>query len=223
MSAAILAGAPIAAAAVVGGLAWLVRVAVAVPRGPRKDRIDPFALGDPWRRMVADAQQARARFQRTVDKTHEGPLRERLAELGRRLDDAVNESWRVACQGDSLEGALRQLDTRNVELELAEAKAERKASRGRASESLDRTIAALEAQVSSAQRIAAVWRDARDRLRLLNAQLDEAVARAIELSVRAGDVSELSPLAEDVDSLVSELESLRQALEETGGTRTATA
>ena len=44
-----------------------------------------------------------------------------------------------------------------------------------------------------------------------------AVARAVELSVSADSVGDLAPLGADVDSLVGELESLRQGLEETGG------
>lgn len=219
-SIAILAGAPLAVAAGAAALAWVARVAVAAPRRKREDRIDPFTLGDPWRRFVSDGLQARARFQRTVDRTRGGPLRDRLSELGARLDDAVRECWRVACQGDALEGALKQLDVAGVQRELAETKQEKRRSKSAA---VDRTIAALEAQLASAQRITAVWQDARDRLRLLNAQLDEAVARAIELSVRgAGDVSDVTPLADDVNTLVSDLEALRQALEETGGASTQT-
>ena len=45
----------------------------------------------------------------------------------------------------------------------------------------------------------------------------EAVARAVELSVHADSVSDVAPLGADVDSLVGELEALRQGLEETGG------
>jgi hypothetical protein len=52
---------------------------------------------------------------------------------------------------------------------------------------------------------------------VLNAQLDEAVARAVELSVHADSETDIAPLGNDVDSLVSELESLREGLEETGG------
>ncbi|MDQ3974558.1 MAG: hypothetical protein M3276_09545, partial [Actinomycetota bacterium] len=81
-----------------------------------------------------------------------------------------------------------------------------------------RTVQALAAQLESTERIAAVARDTRDRLRLLDARLDEAVARAVELSLRAGDPIELGGLGDDVDSLVGEMETLRQALEETGGT-----
>ncbi|MDP9388721.1 MAG: hypothetical protein M3Q48_12610, partial [Actinomycetota bacterium] len=84
-------------------------------------------------------------------------------------------------------------------------------------ESLERAARAVRSQLDSAQRIERVARDARTRLRVLNAQLDEAVARAIELSLTAGDSAELRPVTEDVDTLVEELESLRLALEETSG------
>ncbi|MDQ1374673.1 MAG: hypothetical protein QOJ09_2011, partial [Actinomycetota bacterium] len=43
------------------------------------------------------------------------------------------------------------------------------------------------------------------------------VARAVELSVRANDVTDFSPLTDDVDNLVNELEALRQGMEESGG------
>ena len=64
------------------------------------------------------------------------------------------------------------------------------------------------------ERIASVWTEARDKLQVLNAQLDEAVARAVELSVHGADPDAVSPLGDDVDSLVGELESLRLGLEE---------
>ena len=50
-----------------------------------------------------------------------------------------------------------------------------------------------------------------------NARLDEAVARAYELSVQASDVADLGGLGNDVDNLVVEMEALRQGLEEAGG------
>ncbi len=62
----------------------------------------------------------------------------------------------------------------------------------------------------------AVVDDARDRLRLLDARLDEAVARAVELSVDSGDPEGVLGLSSDVDSVVTDMEALRQALEETG-------
>jgi hypothetical protein len=70
--------------------------------------------------------------------------------------------------------------------------------------------------VASARRLGTVAQDARDRLSLLDARLDEAVARAVELSLRAEDVAELGGLGGDVEELVGEMESLRVALDEAG-------
>jgi hypothetical protein len=220
MAAAILGGLPIAAAAGVGALAWAARVGLAVPRKRARERIDPFRVGEPWRRFVQDAQQAEARFQRTVKRMRPGPLQERLATVERRLAEGVQECWRIARQGDNLVDALRQLDVDDAQRELEQLREDKRRLErddSRAA-SVDRAMAAVEAQLASARRIDSVARDAVDRLRVLNAQLDEAVARAVELSVRAADESELAPLTNDVDALVGELEALRQGLEETGGT-----
>ena len=217
MSAAILGGLPIAAAAVAGALGWAARVALAVPRKRAGDRIDANRVSDPWRRFVIDAQEAQARFDRTVRQCQDGPIRERLAMIGRRIGDGVNECWRIARQGDVLQDALRNLDRDEIEAglwkveeELADASDTRRAM-------LARTRDALLAQQQSYDRLSSVWHDARDRLQVLNAQLDEAVARAVELSVHTGDINALNPLTDDVESLVDELESLRLGLEEAGG------
>ena len=133
-----------------------------------------------------------------------GPLRERLLELGRRIDHGVLTCWGIAQQGDAMDGAVREIDPDGVAREL---------------EQLDdadtRTAAALRSQLATAERLAQVSRDAHDRLRVLNAQLDEVVVRAIELSVGATDVTGLGSLSTDVDALVGEMESLRVALQET--------
>lgn len=203
--------APIAAVA-----AWAARVALAVPRTPKADRVDPRKLRDPWQHYVLDAQHAKAKFSASVARAKPGPMQDRLNDLGRRIDQAVSECWGIACQGDALELALTQLDPRTVHAELREVEEDRSRTRDAATvQALDRTAAALGAQLASAERLAGVARDASNRLRVLNAQLDEAVARAVELTLRTNDAGALSPLTQDVDSLVSEMESLRQALEET--------
>lgn len=212
MSAAVLAGAPLLAAAMVGAAAWLGRVALAVPRKPKEMRVNPSAVREPWRSFVVDALDARKRFEVACARTREGPLKERLGDLGRRLDDAVQEAWRVARQGDALVGGLAFIDRDDVHAQLADL-ADRPKGAGR-----DRAIAALKSQLETAERIERIAADAHDRLQVLNAELDEAVARAVELSLTSGDTSSLLGVSNQVDSVVSEMESLRQALEETQGT-----
>ena len=225
MSAAILGGVPLIGAAVVGVLAWAGRVALAIPRKPAGDHVDPFAVGEPWRRFVQDALQAQARFDQTVRQARAGPIRDHLAEIGRRIGDGVGECWRIAKQGNTLEGALKTLNIDGIKQELAQVHAERTDSGtdSGTQASLAKTEEAIKAQLDSAVRIQRVSSDARNRVRLLNAQLDEAVARAVELSVQTGDPSALSPLGADVDNLVNELESLREGMEEAGGGTAATA
>ena len=148
---------------------------------------------------------ARARFQRTVEATPDGPLRLRLSDIGTRLEQGVDEVWLVACRGNDIDAGLATLDVREAQAELARLDQE---PPGRTR----RPPGTLAAQLSTAARMQAVS-DARDRLRLLDARLDELVARAVELSV-SGSASAISGLGDDVDTLVSEMESLRQALEE---------
>jgi hypothetical protein len=212
VAAAILGGLPIVAAVGVGAAAWLIRVAAAVPRTPADQRVNPGAVREPWRSFVKDAQDARRRFDLACRRTRPGPLRDRLGDLGRKLDDAVQEVWRIAQQGDVLQGGLTVIDADRARQELAELAKEP------AGDSRDRAEAALKSQVATYDRLRKVGEDAIDKLRALNAQLDEAVARAVELSVQAADEEALSGVSNQVDSVVGEMESLRQALEETDGT-----
>jgi hypothetical protein len=209
----IVVGAGPIGAIVLGAALWAGRVAVAVPREPTATRIDPFTVNEPWRRAVQDALQARTRFREAIDEAASGPLKERLLEIGGRIDDGVDEAWRVARQGQTLVAARRRIDTAEAQRDLAEV--EGQASEGWAKGSaLERTSASLRAQLASAERLDSTIADARDRLRLTNARLDEAVARAVELSVAAHDVAELQGLGDDVDALVTDLEALRLGLEE---------
>jgi hypothetical protein len=181
-------------------------VAAAIPKDSTDSaHIDPFALQDPWRSCVRGAQQARRKFDEAVRGARRGPLRERLTEIGGRLDDAVDECWRVARQGQALVDARSKLDTTDAQRELA--------SLDPSSPSQSKTAEALQAQIASARRLETTINDVRDRLRLLDARMDEAVARAVELSVGGGD-ADLQGLGSDVDGLVGDMEALRQGLEE---------
>ena len=212
----ILAGGGIVGAAVLGLLGWAGRVAAAIPRAPEASRIDPFALSEPWRHYVRDALQARARFHDAVESAREGPLRERLREIEARVDQGLDEVWRIARRGHALVDARRRVDPDAIRHEIAATR--RNADQPWASGStIERTMESLQAQLATVERLERVIGDADGRLRLLNARLDEAAARTIELSVQAEDVAELGGLGDDVDQMVDDMEALRQAIEETGG------
>jgi hypothetical protein len=208
----ILAGGGLLGAVVLGLLGWAGRVAAAVPRAPGDARIDAFTLAEPWRHYVTDALQARTRFQESVASARPGPMRDRLREIEARVDTGVQEVWRIARRGHDLVDARRRVDPDSIRAELAAA-----GPAGPPGSTQERTLESLRAQLATVERLEAVITDADSRLRLLNARLDEAAARTIELSVQASDVAELGGLGHDVDQMVDEMEALRQAIEETGG------
>jgi hypothetical protein len=209
-AAGIVVGLPIAAAVGLGAVAWGGRVLAAVPRAAPSARVAPSSLSEPWRTYAAQAEDAKRRFDRIVASVAPGPLRERLHQLSGRLDEGVDESWRIARRGHELVGAIGQIDTASARAELAEL---RRSVGSRAPTSAQaQTAQALQAQLASADRLAALADSSRDRLRLLDARFDELVARTVEVSVGTGDTD---VLGDDVDGLVTELESLRIAMEET--------
>lgn len=219
-AAAILAGAGFLPVVAVGALAYGALVALRLPRRRARPTagIDPKTLSETWRRFVEEALQARRRFDDVLRTAQPGPIRERLSEIGRRLDTGVQECWRIARRGDAMEEGLATLDAAGVQRELTELQ---RSGPGPGSVERDqsaygRTVEALESQLATAERIRSVAADARSRLRLLDARLDEAVARAVELSLQAGDVADLAGLGNDVDALVGDMEALRQGLEEAG-------
>jgi hypothetical protein len=211
---AVVAGLPVLGAVGVGAAAWLGRVALAVPRAKPGERIDPFALQDPWRRFTQQAQQAERRFEDAVRATRRGPLRDRMADLGDRVATGVEECWRIARAGHALSSARSRINPARVRSQLDHVRASTAGDPAPGS-AVAGTIEALEAQLRSAERLEALVTDTRDRLRLLDARLDEAVTRAIELSVRSDEPDALRSLTHDVDGVVGEMEALRQALAET--------
>ncbi len=196
--------------AVVGALgAWAVRVLAAVPGDPNRPTVSPRQLAEPWRSLLEGVLLARRRFDDALGSVRPGPLRDRLADLGGRLDVAVAEAGRVASAGNVLQQGRQRIDARAIQAELDAARTYGDAG-GNA-----QVVQALESQLAAASRLDATIQSTWDRMRLLDARIDEAVTRTVELSVTQSDSSELGGLDTEVDSIVGEMESLRQAIEET--------
>jgi hypothetical protein len=209
--------------------AWAVGVLLALrgskPDGQRaadrasSDRVDPFAVGEPWRRYVQSSQSARTRFSSAVDSAPSGPLRDRLESIGERINEAALEIWVIAKDGHSLNGALKAVNITEINQRVVAAT---EALKGAAPERLPSLQASLDSAIArqqSAQRLSVQRTSLEDRLRELDGKLDELSARGIELSV-SGSTADADPgldtLRSDVDNVIVEMEALRQAIVETG-------
>lgn len=212
-SVAIVAGLPLLVAPLVGAAAWGLRVLAAVPRNEASERIEPFNLPEPWRHFVVEALEAQVRYEQVVRGAEAGPIQERLRIIGERIDDGVREAWRISRRGAQLVEARQGIDADQARRDLARLE-QHGMPPGSAAE---RTAHALGSQIEAADRLDATIVGVRDQLRLLDARLDESVARAAELSAGIGGAAELGPVGADVEGLVQEMEALRLALEETSG------
>jgi hypothetical protein len=222
----LLIGLPVVAAVAVGAGLYGIRVAFGAARAAgrrrkalRPEPIDPFALSEPWRQYVRQSLTAQSKFNQMVANSQPGPIQDRLRDIARRVGDGVRECWRIARMGAGLDTSLAGLDRDETSRELRRTQEERgKVVPGSPSAAaLDQTEAALAARLQSIVRIEAARQRAADRLRVLSAQLNEAVASAVELSLQTGDPGAASELAGRVDTVVGDIETLRQAMEETQG------
>lgn len=209
--------------AVLGVGAYLARVATSLPKAPSREEVTFRGLAEPWAGFVREALVAQRRFERAVSTADAGAIRERLTDIGARIDDGVRECNRIARRGQELDAALAQLEP-VPQLQRRLMASESEATRGGGSASAEQVAQSLRGQIASTSRIAGVAMDARERLAVLDARLDESVARAVELSLRTGDLGTdgLRALGGDVDALVADMEALRQALDETSAAARAT-
>ena len=189
--------------------AAVVALDVATVSVPRRTSVDAFAVGEPWRQFVQGAQRASSRLAEIVESTREGPLRDRMASVSGRLDDGLDETYRIACRGHQIDGAIRRLDPTALQSKLESL--ERRRSEG-GGDGLDEAIESVRNQLESTERLREQSAKTASTLRLTQTRLDELVSRASEVSVGAGDTEAYE---HDVDDLVIELEGLRLAIEET--------
>jgi len=197
-------------------LGWGARVAVAIPRKHRST-INPGKLPDPWRTFVLEAGQGAKRFDELVRTLPSGPLRAELTEVAQRVSEAVRECWEIANRGVALDRARTQLGLGQATNELDRLKGERTLREQQSMDlgSIDQAINAVQRQLAAGQRVEAAAFEARDRLRVLNAQLDEAVAAVVEMSLRPTADRSAGAIRGQVNGIVDELEALRLALDET--------
>lgn len=195
-------------APVVGAAALAARVLVAVPR-ETTPAVDTRSLDEPWKSLLKEIRDSGARFHKAISGMQAGPLSERLNELSGRLDTAVAEAGRIAAAGNQLARARSQIDTAAAEADLQRVHGESPSQRR------DQTMAAIRAQLSSAARIDSTTWDTYERLKLLDARIDEMVARSLELSVTQASGEGVSGLGDEVEAIVSDMETLRQAIDET--------
>ena len=199
-------GALLVAILVLAGKAWAsTRLArLTSSRGPR---IDPFALREPWRNYVKDALGSQNRYQRTLEEVGDGPLKQRLTEIQRRVERGVEESWEVARKGQQLTDARRSIDVSS---------ARRTADTPDGHPDL---VAAAKSEIATHDRLNDREESVKTSLEVLNARLDEAVARAAEMATRTDSVDDLAGITDAIDGVVGDLESLRIGLDTVDGIR----
>lgn len=218
----------IAGAAVIGAVAWIGGAAWRIARASKRadqaagradeaiaGRIDPFAVGEPWRRFVTSALRQQNRYSEIVASTRRGPIRDRLASIGERVDGFIVDVWDIARRGDTLHAGLRRFDLRAMERDLAEAERELAAASPDRQAHLAEIVASRRAAVESGRRLTANTQSALDRLRSLDADLERLVVNAVEVSATASSAADLDDLDQQVDLVVDELDGLRQAMDET--------
>ena len=183
------------------------------------DRVDPFTVGEPWRRYVQSSQSARNRFASATNATPQGPLRDRLESIGQRINEAAQEIWVIAKDGHALNGALKAINVTEINQRVAATTTDLQSASPERLPSLQASLDSALARQQSAKRLNEQRTSLEDRLRELDGKLDELSARGVELSVSgstSGADPSLDSLRSDVDNVIIEMEALRQAMAETG-------
>jgi len=227
IAAGVAVGLPVLAAIGVGIACWAARVAVAaglarrrLGRADQPEPIDAYAVPEPWRIFVQEALTAQVKYGQAVEHCPVGPLQDRLREISARVNDGVQECWIAAQLGSSISAVLAGQDPSSTRRQLREVQARRSSAEpGTPSRAaLDASESALAGRLQASKRLEGLLQTTSDRLGLLAARLDEAVADALELSMTVGDPSGAQPIAGSVESVVGEMESLRLAMQEASGT-----
>lgn len=166
--------------------------------------VDPAGVPPRWSPAVADALEARRRWRDLVDSVRPGPVRDRLVELGQRVDDGVLAVWHAVTRAAEVQRLAETLDAEAVTEEYKRAKRDPSADPA--------LVDALAARFGAVQRVLNTLEDTDQRLRLLDARLGAAVARGAEVALAAGAGGD--EVAAELDAVVGELGALRSSLDQ---------
>ena len=197
---------------IIVGVAIAVAVAIGLftsLRSERRTSLDPFSVGEPWRQYVQSATRSGIKLHQTIEGADAGPLKDRMDSIASRLDQGLDETWKIARRGDQIDETIRRLDPTALRSKLATLHERFAAS---STPDIQAAVTSVENQLESVRRLELESKKTSDRLRLTQTRLDELVSRAAEVAIGAGDTDAYE---HDVDDLVIELEALRQAVDET--------
>jgi hypothetical protein len=172
--------------------------------------VDPALVSAAYRAPVEDALRARRQFAELVAGVASGPLRDRLDELGGRVDAGVLAVWGTATHAMELERVLATLDPERVTDQL---------KRARRDGADPAVVEPLAARFASVQRLLNALDEMRRGLPLLEARLGTAVARTAELTLTSPAASApaaLDALSAELDGVTLELHALTAATHELG-------
>jgi hypothetical protein len=205
----IAAGLPIPVAVLAGLGGWAAAVLPAV-MSRRSRAVTYDQLTEPWASFVREAQDAAARYRTALGTVPDGVIRDQLVTIGGRIEDGVVECSLIASRGTALDAAMGSLDS------VEETQGRLEVLSSRTDETAEETRRSLRAQLRTTERLADTRQRVSEQLHLLDARLDEAVARAVELGLSADqfDVDSAGRLGSAIEAVVGDMESLRQALEE---------
>ncbi len=173
------------------------------------DAIDPAAVPAACRPAVDRALRSRTQFAELVATLHDGPLQTRMTGLAEQLDAGVLAVWRTASQAGAIDRVTAALDPDRITAELKQA---------RRDGAPDEVVSALQERFASTQRLLNSRDELRERLDVLEARLDTAVAKAAELALTSGAsaTAGIAALEHDLGQVVVELDALAAATAELG-------
>lgn len=166
-------------------------------------QVDPAAVPRRYAGHVAAALDARRRWQELAGSMRQGAVQDRVAGFGAQVDAGVLAVWDTVQRLTEIERVVAALDLHRVTDELKRVRRDPAADPA--------MVEALNARFVSVQRMMNAVDDADARLRLLDARLGAAVARAAELAL-VPDVAAAG--ADELGAVVVELGALRAALDE---------